>query len=63
MVSKEKMLLNRWRLDYNHLRPHSSLDYQTPAEFAARCLTSRSSHKGWYIEWGKVKFEQGFQAC
>jgi transposase InsO family protein len=26
-----------WREEYNTDRPHSSLDYQTPAEFAARC--------------------------
>ena len=25
---------------YNHGRPHSSLDYDAPAAFAARCLTS-----------------------
>ncbi len=24
-----------WRLDYNECRPHSSLNYLTPAEFAA----------------------------
>jgi putative transposase len=35
-----RWVVDRWRLDYNHLRPHSSLDYQTPAEFAARCLTT-----------------------
>jgi transposase InsO family protein len=29
-----------WRDDYNHHRPHSSLNYQTPAEFAARCVAS-----------------------
>jgi putative transposase len=28
--------VDRWRLDYNHQRPHSSLDYRTPAEFTAR---------------------------
>lgn len=29
-----------WQDDYNHHRPHSSLNYQTPAEFAARCGAS-----------------------
>jgi len=35
-----RWVVDRWRLDYNHHRPHSSLDYQTPAEFAARWLPS-----------------------
>jgi len=26
-----------WRTDYNEVRPHSSLGYQTPTEFASRC--------------------------
>ena len=30
----------QWRDDYNQHRPHSSLGYVTPAEFAARCAAS-----------------------
>ena len=35
--------IERWREEYNSERPHSSLDYRTPAEFAKACseLTSR----------------------
>jgi putative transposase len=35
-----RWVVDRWRLDYNHHRPHSSLNYQTPAAFAVRCLPS-----------------------
>ena len=35
-----RWVVDRWRLDYNHHRIHSSLDYQTPAEFADRCYSS-----------------------
>jgi putative transposase len=35
-----RWVVDRWRLDYNHQRPHSSLGYQTPAAFAARCAAS-----------------------
>lgn len=35
-----QQLTSNWREDYNHHRPHSSLNYQTPAEFAARCGAS-----------------------
>jgi len=34
-LREAKILSNMWRNDYNHRRPHSSLRYQTPAEFAA----------------------------
>ena len=35
-----RQLTAAWKDDYNHHRPHSSLDYQTPALFAAVCAAS-----------------------
>ena len=42
-VKEAKVLAENWRLDYNHHRPHSSLDYKTPAQFAASCIPSVSA--------------------
>jgi putative transposase len=39
-LSAAKRLTRQWREDYNHHRPHSSLGYVTPIEFAARCAPS-----------------------
>ena len=35
-----RRLTTAWRDDYNHQRPHSSLGYVAPADFAARCAAS-----------------------
>jgi len=42
-VKEAKVLAENWRLDYNHHRPHSSLGYKTPAQFAATCIPSVSA--------------------
>ena len=37
-MHEARWVIDRWRLDYNHDRIHSSLNYQTPAAFAATCV-------------------------
>ncbi len=37
-LAEARYVLDEWRLDYNHRRPHSGIDWQTPAAFAAATL-------------------------
>lgn len=37
-LAEIKYVVNRWRMDYNHYRLHSSLSYITPADFARLCV-------------------------
>ena len=37
-LTEARYVLDEWRLDYNHRRPHSSLSWQTPAAFAATLI-------------------------
>jgi putative transposase len=41
-IDELRYVVDRWRMDYNHYRPHSSLDYMAPAAFAANCLEQGS---------------------
>jgi hypothetical protein len=34
-LTEARHIIEAWRIDYNEVRPHSSLAYQTPEEFAA----------------------------
>lgn len=42
-LAEAKVLGSEYRRAYNEQRLHSSLDYQTPAEFARRCLAADSA--------------------
>jgi transposase InsO family protein len=42
-LTAARKLSTAWKEDYNHHRPHSSLEYLTPVEFAARCTASVTS--------------------
>lgn len=43
-LTEMRYVAERWRLDYNHHRPHSMLGWLTPAEFAARCRGRRHAY-------------------
>lgn len=34
-LAEARQIIEAWRQDYNHVRPHSSLNYLTPMEFVA----------------------------
>jgi transposase InsO family protein len=36
-LAEARYVVDRWRMDYNHHRPHSRLNWTTPAAFAALC--------------------------
>ncbi len=38
-IYETKVLIARWRWEYNHIRPHSSLGYRPPAPGAILPLT------------------------
>jgi putative transposase len=42
-LADAKRKIEEWRVEYNEARPHSSLAYRTPAEFARQCSPSSST--------------------
>ena len=44
-----RVVIEQWRLYYNAERPHSSLGYQTPAEFAGRAINCSGLRSGYAL--------------
>ena len=42
-LAEARRLIEAWRVDYNEVRPHSSLAYRTPEEFAAAWAAQESA--------------------
>jgi putative transposase len=42
-LAEARRIIEAWRIDYNTVRPHSSLGYLTPEEFAARWRATHQS--------------------
>ncbi len=46
-IDEMKDVVERWRMDYNHYRSHSSLSYMTPAGFAELCRQAAYAGARW----------------
>jgi transposase InsO family protein len=44
------VVLEDWRLEYNHYRPHQSLSYLTPAEFTRNWHTARTQNTSQHLD-------------
>ncbi len=44
-LADAKQIVEEWRQDYNQLRPHSSLEQQTPSDFVVRWQQIRTAQK------------------
>jgi putative transposase len=42
-IDEVRVVAERWRIDYNEVRPHSTLRYLTPREFADHFQTTQPS--------------------
>ncbi len=61
-LAETKYIVDRWRIDYNHYRPHSSLAYMTLAAFAQLCIEvecrrTQSKPLGMSLKYGFEKKE------
>ena len=57
-VPEARYVLDEWRAEYNHRRPHSGLGWQTPAAYAAKLVDGQA---GVFPTASRVESEGGAQ--
>ena len=50
-------VLDAWRQDYNHVRPHSALQDRTPVEMGARWVDSREPRESTAVNEDRIELE------
>lgn len=48
-IEEAKSVIEKWRIDYNNERPHSSLGFQTPSEYVAKWNMKQTTEKGSFL--------------
>lgn len=48
-LEEARVVIEQWRLEYNTERPHSSLGYKTPVEFAGRAINPLELRSGYAL--------------
>lgn len=48
-IEEAKSVMEKWRIDYNNERPHSSLGFQTPSEYVVKWNMKQTAEKGSFL--------------
>jgi putative transposase len=48
-LEEARIIIEKWRIDYNQERPHSSLGFQTPSEFVVKWQKEQTAEKGSFL--------------
>lgn len=53
-IEHARKVIEEWRIDYNENRPHSTLGFLTPKEFAQKegTMLRENSNSQWHYNWG-----------
>ncbi|PJK07101.1 hypothetical protein CO608_10775, partial [Lysobacteraceae bacterium NML08-0793] len=49
--AEARVVIEQWRVHYNQVRPHSSLNYQTPEAFRNTCHQGTSTEANSNNQW------------